>query len=92
MEIHVDILTAVAEGRQKPTHIMYRANLTWARLNNHLQVLLGQKLLAEIEDNGSSTYSLTDAGKGVVEYYRKIRLETGLRRKVVTSEASVLAR
>ena len=47
MEIYMDILRAVAEGRRRPTHIMYRANLSWARLRRYLNFLVKQGLLEE---------------------------------------------
>ena len=91
MEIYTDILKAVAEGRRKPTHIMYRANLTWTRLKKHLDVLADRKLLTEEEINGSVTFSLTKTGKEVVGYYKRIERETYRRRKVVPSEVYILA-
>ena len=91
MEIHIDILKAAAEGRQKPTHIMYRANLTWTRLKNHLEFLIAQNLLVEETTNGSTTYSLTTTGKEVIAYYKRIERETRLRKKGTYSKAYVLA-
>lgn len=82
MEIYIDILKAVGEGRQKPTHIMYRANLTWTRLTNYLGVLVDRKLLTEKEADGPSTYSLTATGKEVVRYYKRIELQTRQGKKV----------
>ena len=40
IEIHMDILRAVSEGREKPTHIMYRANLSWSKLKNSIENLI----------------------------------------------------
>ena len=90
MEIYIDILKAVAEGRQKPTHVMYRANLTWTRLGEYLDFLVNRKLLTQEEINGSTTFSLTNTGKEVLGYYKRIEYQVHRRRKVVTSEVYAL--
>ena len=49
MEILIDILKAVAKGNEKPTHIMYKANLSWKRLQEQLDFLLKQDMQKNIE-------------------------------------------
>src|SRR5579863_4627740 len=39
-EIRMDIMRAIRRGAKKPTQIMYRANLSWATLNWHLDMLV----------------------------------------------------
>ena len=72
MEVLLDILGAVAEGRQKPTHIMYRANLHWKGLEKDLDLLVDQALLKETSDNGTLSFTITPKGKTVLEYFRKL--------------------
>jgi predicted transcriptional regulator len=72
MEIQMDILKAVANGREKPTHIMYKANLSWIRLQKCLDTLINQNLLKEMIFNDSSIYKVTQKGKEVLGYYMKI--------------------
>jgi len=77
LEICLDILKAVAEGRRKPTHIMYRANLSWVRLKKYINFLVAQGLLREIiNDNNQNSphFSLTRKGKEVVKYYMEIKM------------------
>jgi predicted transcriptional regulator len=69
MEIQMDILRAVANGREKPTHIMYRANLSWIRLQKMLDTLTSHNLLREVIDSGNTIYVLTQKGKEVLGYY-----------------------
>ncbi|MCD6470116.1 hypothetical protein J7L29_04890 [Candidatus Bathyarchaeota archaeon] len=74
LEICLDILKAVAEGRNKPTHIMYRANLSWVRLKKYLNFLINGGLLKVINDQNGSIFSLTRKGKAVVKYYMEIKI------------------
>ncbi|OYT49260.1 hypothetical protein B6U79_02200 [Candidatus Bathyarchaeota archaeon ex4484_231] len=89
-EIYIDILNAVREGRQKPTRIMYRANLTWTRLKKHLEFLIEQDFLVEKKINGSSRYFLTVRGKEVLEYHRRVEMELHQLGKTAPAEPRVL--
>lgn len=76
MEIMMDILEAVSDRKFKPTHIMYRANLPWTRLQMHLNLLISQGLLEESEMGKTTTYTITMRGSEVLGYFKKI--ERGL--------------
>jgi len=89
MELYIDILKAVADGRQKPTHIMYRANLSWTRLKKHLDFLVSQDLLTRAELDETVIFSMTPKGKEVLGYYRKIEGELYNKKKVLPSEVYV---
>jgi predicted transcriptional regulator len=81
MEIQMDILKAVVDGRVKPTHIMYRANLSWIRLQKLLDTLVSQNLLQENVDNGNTIFEVTRKGKDVLGYYMQIVGELSLKKK-----------
>ena len=85
----MDILKAVAEGKQKPTHIMYRANLSWTRLKRYLDFLISQDLLSRDADGGALSFALTTKGKDVLGYFRKIEGELYHAKKVRPSEVYV---
>ena len=72
MEIQIDILRAVANGNVKPTHIMYRANLSWTRLQKLLDTLVSKNLLMEKASNEKTKYKITQKGRKLLEYYRQI--------------------
>jgi predicted transcriptional regulator len=74
MEIHIDILKAVASGKNKPTHIMYRANLCWTRLKKHLDFLMKCDLIQKIRNKDDSIFMLSEKGRNTLQYY-KIRFE-----------------
>ena len=87
-EIYVDILKAVSEGRCKPTHIMYRANLTWKRLKKHTDFLVTHGLLVEEHDGGAKIFSLTQSGKDIVWYHMKIERELVQTKKTIPFKLS----
>jgi len=89
MEIYIDILKAVAEGKKKPTHIMYRANLSWTRLKRYLNFLATQDLLQESINEGTAVFSLTPKGKDVIGYFKRIEGELYHGKKPVPSEVYV---
>jgi predicted transcriptional regulator len=77
-EIYVDILNEIMNGVNKPTKIMYGANLSYKPLKEILHSMLDQGLITE--NAGSSkdkrtkfTYELTTKGVNVVRYYSKAK-------------------
>ena len=77
-EIYVDVLTEIMNGSQKPTKIMYAANLSYKPLKDILQSLLDQGLIDEedgrIKDKRTKVkYCLTQKGVNVVRYYSKAK-------------------
>jgi predicted transcriptional regulator len=89
MEIYIDILKAVAEGKKKPTHVMYRANLSWTRLRKYIDFLISQDLLQERVNEGASTFTLTIKGKDVIGYFKRIEGELYTKKKALPSEVYV---
>ena len=72
MEIYIDMLQVVSEGNLKPTHVMYKANLSWARLMKHLRFLQSQDLLTIVQGSGVERYEITEKGREVLSYFRKL--------------------
>ena len=77
LEIRMDMLAAVKVGADKPTQIMYRANLSWIALQTHLKQLLERGLLRWVADGNRKRYELTTKGANVMYSYIKILEETG---------------
>ncbi|MGD0319685.1 MAG: winged helix-turn-helix domain-containing protein [Nitrososphaerales archaeon] len=75
MEMVCDILGVVSEGPTKPTHILYRANMSWRVLSSYLDFLLKRGLI-EREDQGGkrSLYTLTTKGRSILQLYNGLRL------------------
>ena len=77
LDIILNILTAVKEGVDKPTRIMYATNLSWKPTQNILETLRRQGLLSNIGgDEGKRTkvrYQLTEKGMDVIRYFDKAK-------------------
>lgn len=73
LEIVLSVLSAVREGLDKPTRIMYAANLSWKPTQKVLASLVEEGLLSEVSTMGSKRskvrYSITDKGENVLEYF-----------------------
>jgi len=70
--IMAEILEIALEGVLK-TQIMYKANLSFAQLNEYLHLLLDLKLLQIAENTERTTYKTTSKGVRYLESYKKIR-------------------
>jgi predicted transcriptional regulator len=79
LEIYLDVLRVIKGGVQKPTRIMYGANLSWKPLQQVLRSLLDQGLIMEIDvsDGGdkrtSKHYEITQKGENVLRYFDRAR-------------------
>jgi predicted transcriptional regulator len=67
-----EILEVAREGTLK-TQIMYRANLSFAQLNEYLSLLLELNLLEAVETNEKMIYKTTERGLRYLQNYREIR-------------------
>ena len=75
MEIYVDILEAVAAGNERPTRIMFKANLSWLILQEALDYLMTSGLLQETAERGRRIYGVTTKGLNIIEDFRRVRGE-----------------
>ena len=89
MEIYLDILKVISNGNHKPTHIMYRANLSWERLKGYLAFLGSQELLTDIQKDEGTRYEITEKGREVLKYFRKIEGMLYHKRKALPREIVV---
>jgi predicted transcriptional regulator len=74
LQVIHDILKAIQEkdGTIKPTHILYKSNLSHQMMDEYLTELKGKGFLNEHETKRSKTFSLTDKGHQYVERYKLI--------------------
>ena len=72
LEIRMDILSCIRAGAEKPTQIMYKANLSWTSLKEHMTVLEESKLLSIVEYGNRRRYELTEKARAVLMAYQKI--------------------
>jgi len=74
LDIILKVLRVVREGVDKPTRIMYAANLSWRPTHRILRSLVQQDLLMEIDNTESQRskkrYVITEKGLNVINYLR----------------------
>jgi len=74
-DIILDVLRVTFNGTEKPTRIMYEANLSWKTLNEILSLLVSQNLVHEIDASrsrdkrNSRVYRITKKGEATIRYY-----------------------
>jgi predicted transcriptional regulator len=72
LTIMAQILNIAREGTLK-TQIMYRANLSFAQLNEYLSFLQEIRLLKVNSEDGRTTYKTTSKGIKYLENFSKIK-------------------
>lgn len=70
--IMAEILEVAIDGALK-TQVMYRANLSFAQLNEYLRLMLDIKLLESVKNTERVTYKTTAKGVRYLQSYREIR-------------------
>ncbi len=70
--IMAEILEVAMDGALK-TQVMYRANLSFAQLNEYLKLMLDLKLLEMIKNSDRTLYKTTAKGVRYLQSYREIR-------------------
>ena len=74
-EIIFDILTAVQEssGKIKPTRLLYKSNLSHARLKLYLEILMKQELLTLDTNSDKNFILMTPKGYSFLNEYRRMK-------------------
>jgi len=75
MEMVCDVLKVVSAGPTKPTHILYKANMSWKVLSSYLDFLTSSGMLDKEDAEGGkrSTYRLTVKGRKVLRLYEGLK-------------------
>ena len=75
LELYLTVLKAIKNGTEKPTRIMYEANLSWTILKDILSSLVSQDLAEEIDVSESRDkrsvriYRITEKGDHLIRYF-----------------------
>ncbi len=77
LEIRMDMLRVIKAGAEKPTQIMYKANLSWVALQTHLTQMIERGLLKWVTEGTRKRYELTLKGSSVMYAYQKVLEEVG---------------
>jgi len=70
--IHAMLSAAQKKGGTiKPTHLLYKANLSHDALKRYVQDLVDNGLMEEFILKGKKTYKITDKGHGFLAEYKR---------------------
>lgn len=74
LQVIHDILKTIKDrdGKIKPTHILYKSNLSHQMMDEYLNELIEKNFIIEEKTKNSKTYSLTQKGQGYLNQYRLI--------------------
>ena len=78
LETYCDILRAIGAGAEKPTHIMYKANLAWTVMQGYIKALEAQELVVSRNEEGKRLYHLSDKGYQLLNQFVSIREDLNL--------------
>ena len=74
LQIIIDILTLLQEKEKvKPTHLLYKGNLSYDRLKKYLTELEDKGLIMVVKEKDKTFYKLTDKGYNFVMEAKKIK-------------------
>jgi predicted transcriptional regulator len=75
MEIISDMLAIIQErnGSIKPTHLMYKANLSHSQMKSYLEDLMTKGLVEEIKEKRSKKIGITKQGREFFLQYMKVK-------------------
>jgi len=76
LEIISDMLSAIQNkgGRIKPTHLMYKANLSHEQLTSYLEELVEKELVEEIKSEKKNKYFIiTERGDHFVQKIKEMK-------------------
>ena len=74
LEIIRDILKVIRErnGKIKPTHILYKSNLSHQMMNDYLKELIEKGFIKEIKAKSGKSYLITEKGIDYLNQYSLI--------------------
>ena len=74
LQIVHDILGVIKErsGKIKPTHILYKSNLSYQMMEEYLQELIEKNFIIEMKTKKGKTYSITEKGLKYLNEYKLI--------------------
>ncbi len=73
LQVIYDILLVInMKDNIKPTHIMYKANLSHQMLNDYLKELISKEFIVEEKSKKGKSYSITNKGVNYINEYKKV--------------------
>lgn len=74
LEIIKDILEVIRarQGKIKPTHILYKSNLSYHMMEDYLKELIDKGFVSEHRTSEGKRYSVTERGVAFLDKYKAI--------------------
>jgi predicted transcriptional regulator len=75
LDIIKDILEAIRDkgGIIKPTHLLYKSNLSHDSMKRYVSELMDKGMLEEVEDKSIKKFSITDKGLKFLSDYKQVK-------------------
>ncbi len=69
-----DILLAIQQkgGKIKPTHLLYKSNLSYQRMNEYIKELKQKEFVDELDEKEKKFFIITEKGDMFLQEYNKI--------------------
>ena len=69
IDIITDMLSSIRNkgGRIKPTHLMYKSNMSHTQMKSYLEELMEKEMISKIKSNNYEYLIITDAGSKFLE-------------------------
>ncbi|MCJ7631451.1 winged helix-turn-helix domain-containing protein [Candidatus Bathyarchaeota archaeon] len=85
VELYVDILQAIANGRESPARIVYAANLSYDRVVKCLDFLEDQSLIQRSSDTKKRRYKVVSKGMDVLRYFGEVQTALFYKNKTINN-------
>ncbi len=74
LDIIYDILVSIQNknGKIKPTHLLYKSNLSYQRMQTYLAELIENGLVKEVTEGNKKYYELSEKGYQFLSEFKKI--------------------
>lgn len=75
IEIIHDMLKAIQNkgGRIKPTHLLYKSNLSHKKMMEYVEDLMNKEMIGEDQFNGNKMYIITNKGLQYLVEFKQIQ-------------------
>lgn len=75
IEIINDILISIQNknGKIKPTHLLYKSNLSYKKMNEYVNELMKKEMMKEKKVDKNKFYTITDKGLKFISEFKKMK-------------------
>ena len=84
IELYIDVLQSIANGRESPSRIVYAANLSYDRVIKCLEFLEQQSLIQRVENTKKRRYKVMPKGVEVIRYFNEVHSALFYKKKTFT--------